>query len=115
MIKEISFNRIKIPRFKIGRFVLNEYEIRQIMAEVSEGKRKGNIKFKDDRERIITILDDGSCSQSPKGFEIASSFTLRSIKARRVALDKLECAKLDRLDEAHENLLKAFKQRKKVD
>ena len=62
MIKEISFNRIKIPRFKIGRFVLNEYEVRQIMAEVSEGKRKGGIIFKDNEGNIITIEDDGSCS-----------------------------------------------------
>ena len=86
MIKEISFNRIKIPRFKIGRFVLNEYEVRQIMSEVAEGKRKGNIKFKDNEGNTITIENDGTCSQPPKGFEIASSFTLRSIKARRLTL-----------------------------
>jgi len=89
-MKEVSFTRIKIPKFKIGRFVLNEYEIRQIMAEVSEGKRKGSIKFKDYKGHTITILDDGSCSKNPKGFEIATNFTLRSIKARRLNQNKDE-------------------------
>lgn len=81
MSKEISFTKVKAPKFKIGRFVLNEYEIRQIMAEVSEGKRQGNIKFKDNEGNTITIEDDGYCSDNVKGFELATDFTRRVMKA----------------------------------
>ena len=87
---ETTFNRINAPKFKIGRFVLNEYEVRQIMAEVAEGKRKGNIKFKDNEGNTITIEDDGYCSDIVKGFEVATDLTRRVMKANMTQLKKLK-------------------------
>jgi hypothetical protein len=31
--------RIKTPKFKVGRYTLNEYELRQLQLEVAQGNQ----------------------------------------------------------------------------
>ena len=37
-----QFKRISVPKFKIGRFKLNEYELRQLLLDVTKGE---NLQF----------------------------------------------------------------------
>ena len=39
--------RIKPPKFKVGRNVLNEYELRLLMVEVARGLKPAGIKVKE--------------------------------------------------------------------
>lgn len=78
-----SFKRIKPPKYRFGKYVLNEYEVRTIIAEVAEGKRKPGIKFKDSAGKIITILDGGQCDITPNGWDINAKLLRRYIKAQK--------------------------------
>ena len=39
----MKITRIKAPKFKVGRFVLNEYELRQLQYEVAQGLKPQRI------------------------------------------------------------------------
>ena len=80
----MMYTKIKPPKFRIGRYVLNEYELRTLMADIAEGKMKGNIKVKEiGHNEIATIWDSGRLSHSLPGLKIAANATLRAIKAYR--------------------------------
>lgn len=78
-----NVKRIKPPKYKFGRYSLNEYELRNLMLEVAKGDRPHNIQVKDEKGNIATINQDGSLSNTLHGLDIASSFTLKMIKLRR--------------------------------
>ncbi len=64
------FTRIKPPKFKVGKHVLNEYELRQLQLEVAQGKREGNIIVKED-DTYHLIKPDGTFNIAPKGYAIS--------------------------------------------
>lgn len=78
-----NFERIKPPKYRFGRHVLNEYEVCVIMAEVAEGRRKPGIQFKDEQGDIITIGEDGRCDITPARWGIKAKLTRRLIAAEK--------------------------------
>lgn len=74
--------RIKAPKFKIGRYVLNEYELRNLMADVAEGKVVSGIIVKEGYESA-EIQAGGRLSRSLPGLSIAAHATIRLIRANR--------------------------------
>lgn len=78
-----KFTRIKAPRYRIGRHVLNEYELRCLQVEVARGIKQPGIKVKDDANQIATIQADGTMDINIAGYGICSRYTLDLIAIRR--------------------------------
>lgn len=77
--------RISPPKYKVGRFVLNEYELREMIARISEGDLDPEgIVVIDEIGNHVTFDSDGVGSQNLHGFGINSQFTLRKIRAIRL-------------------------------
>lgn len=82
-MKTMNIKRIKAPKFRVGRLVLNEYEVRALMLEVAEGKREPGIEVHEVGGRSVTIGEHGFLSQSLDGLGLASGFTMGLIRVRR--------------------------------
>lgn len=79
----MNITRVKAPKYRVGRFVLNEYEIRCLMAEVAKGQKPAGIVVRDIKGDSATILEDGRLSCNLYGFDICSRFTLEVIRIKR--------------------------------
>lgn len=78
-----KIKRIIPPKFKVGRYVLNEYELRSLMLEVCEGKRDSGIKVVDMQSLEIAYINtDGSLTRSLQGLRVAAELTIRLIRER---------------------------------
>lgn len=77
------FTKISPPKYRVGRFVLNEYEVRCLMAEVCLGIKPAGYKIKDQKGVVAEILPDGRPTKNLHGFDICSNYTLTIIKERR--------------------------------
>lgn len=87
----MNITRIKPPKWRVGKYVLNEYEVRCLMADVCLGKKEPGIKITDEDGNTAEILPDGRLTNNLKGFDVASNFTLILIReSRRKEREKLE-------------------------
>ena len=75
----MQFKRIKPPKFYIGRNVLNEYELFQIMVEVAQGSRAGGIIVRDASGHKTAIRDDGRLMGTLANFNTQSEMHLSII------------------------------------
>lgn len=63
--------RINAPKFRVGRTILNEYEVRRLMVDVARGDRPENIIIvRDEAGESATIGIDGHLTGSLKGMNI---------------------------------------------
>ena len=84
MTTELTFTRIKPPKYRIGRYILNEYELRKVMLEVAQGLKPAWIKVKDIYGNVAEIRPDGALAgDTLYGFAINSRFTLDMLGLRR--------------------------------
>lgn len=67
----MEIKRIKAPKFRVGRHILNEYEFRQLQLEVALGIKPAGIKVKDSEGNESVILEHGSLSNNLQGLSIA--------------------------------------------
>jgi hypothetical protein len=88
----MKYTKIKPPKYRIGRNILNEYELRKLMKDVCLGLVKDNILVKDEKGQTATILQNGRLSNNLFGLDINSNYTLEIIK-------------INRLNQEQENLL----------
>lgn len=79
----LKVKRITPPVFKVGRYKINEYELRNLMLEVARGEKPSGIVVKDSTGTTATVLENGSLSNNLKGLELNSLFTLEMLKIRR--------------------------------
>ena len=77
------FKKIKAPKYKIGRYSLNEYELRQVQVDIAEGKLKDGIIVKDQNGNKATINKDGTLSNKLHGIDICGLLTLRLLAIKR--------------------------------
>ena len=69
--------RITPPKFRIGRFVLNEYELRALMLEVARGNNSEYIgKQVSNSGYFANITEDGTLDSRLPGLDMASYFAL---------------------------------------
>lgn len=54
-----NIKRIKVPMFKVGKYSLNIYEVRNLIMEVIKGEREPGIKITDEMGNVATILSGG--------------------------------------------------------
>ena len=67
----MEIKRIKAPKFRVGRYVLNEYEFRNLQLEVALGIKTAGIKVTDSEGNKSVIMEHGSLSNNLKGLSIA--------------------------------------------
>lgn len=77
--------RIKPPKYRIGKYSLNEYELRQLMLEVAKGEKPQGLIVKDKKGLCAIIQKDGSLNCNLFGLDITSRATLDMIRLRREA------------------------------
>lgn len=73
-----NIKRIEIPLFKVGDYILNEYEVRQLMVDVKNKEQEPNIKVIDleyGTEHII--LETGRLDKHPKSLSLTYELTLK--------------------------------------
>ena len=81
-----TITRIAAPKFKVGKFTLNEYELRQFQNEVLERQRPGNVWVKEVLTGKSYRIDEKGVFQphAPAGYGVTSGLTLQSIRVRRL-------------------------------
>jgi hypothetical protein len=83
MVPRSPIVAIKPPKFRVKRFTLNEYELRNLMLQVAKGEHIYGIVVTDMEGNKATIQADGSLSQNLFGMDIMSRLTLNMLAARR--------------------------------
>ena len=83
----MDITRITLPKFKVGRYTLNEYELRQLQLEVAQGLKPGGIKVKSlSNGDVVTITETGYMNRNfndGSGYDVSSKITLNLIKIKR--------------------------------
>lgn len=79
----MQVTRIKAPKYKVGRYTLNEYELRTLQYEVAQGLKPHGIKVKDERGTIATIQPDGTMDCNVYGYDINSLCTIGILRIKR--------------------------------
>ena len=79
----MEIKRIKAPKFRVGRYVLNEYEFRNLQLEVALGIKPAGIKVTDSEGNMSVILEHGCLSRSLKGMGVSGQLSLELLMANR--------------------------------
>ena len=78
-----KITRIKPPKYKVGKYSLNEYELRQLMLEVAKKEKPFGQIVKDQNGKCSIIQEDGTLSCNLFGIDFMSLSTLCIIRIRR--------------------------------
>lgn len=80
----MTITRIKTPKFKVGRFTLNEYELRQLQLEVAQGLKPAGIRVKSlSNGQIVSITENGSMDRNfgdNSGYDVGSKICIKMWK-----------------------------------
>jgi hypothetical protein len=79
-MKELK--RIKPPKFKVGKYSLNEYELRQLQLDVAKGLQPSGIVVKDCNNNRAVINDDGSLTDDLTGMDWSIKIKLELLSVR---------------------------------
>jgi hypothetical protein len=79
----MEITRVKAPKFRVGRYILNEYEFRTLQVEVAKGIKPTGIKVKDYEGNVALILESGSLSRSLKGLSLSGEITYQLLLTNR--------------------------------
>lgn len=74
---------IKPPKYRVGKYVLNEYELRQLQVDVMNGQIEAPVTVKDEKGASFTIGRSGRMSGSPYGYNFTSKCTLELLSYER--------------------------------
>jgi len=87
MATNMKIKRIKVPKFKVGRYSLNEYEVRNLMVEIAKGERPAGIVVTDENGESATLQPNGRPDKNLYGFGVAAQLTIELLRIDR---DKLK-------------------------
>ena len=79
----MEIKRIKAPKFRVGRYVLNEYEFRNLQLEVALGIKPAGIKVTDSLGNKSTIIENGRLSHNLEAMAISCNISIELMKANR--------------------------------
>jgi hypothetical protein len=71
--------RIKTPKFKVGRYTLNEYELRQLQLEVAQGLKPAGIKVRSLNGQTVSITENGHMDRTfgdNSGYDVGSKISI---------------------------------------
>lgn len=83
MKRKRPYQVIKPPKYRVGKYVLNEYELRQLQVDVMNGVFESPITIRDEKGQSFTIASNGRLSGSPYGFNFTSRCVLEMLKNER--------------------------------
>ena len=83
----MTITKVKAPKYRVGRYVLNEYELRTLMLEVAQGKQPSDIKVKCPQGIVATITEKGTLTNSISGLDLAGKLSLEVLKLIRIELE----------------------------
>jgi hypothetical protein len=72
----MKITRIKPPKYKVGKYSLNEYEVRNLQVEVAKGLKPHGIKVKDEKGKTGIIREDGLLTEKMYGYDITAMICL---------------------------------------
>ena len=83
----MEITRIKPFKFKVGRYSLNESELRYLMLEIFLGRRPEMIgkTIKDCKGNVATFRFDGKLTENVYGFSLNSMLTLDMIQGEKLS------------------------------
>lgn len=91
----MEITRIKEPKFKVGRYVLNECELRQLQLEVSQGLKPVGIVVKDlTNGKSSTIGESGKFNFTfgdDSGYSKSTKISLEMHKYSRIKNGEYPC------------------------
>lgn len=83
-MKRAELPKISPPKYKIGRCVLNEYELRCLMAQVAQGQRPPlTVMVYGPNGTRSKMREDGRFYDHLGGLDISGGFTLDMIREDR--------------------------------
>lgn len=77
----MNFTRIKPPKFRVGRHVLNEYEFRNLQLEVALGIKPAGIVVTDAQGNKAVIEERGCLSNNIEGLSVSIDLQFEILKA----------------------------------
>ena len=84
MRRDYLCDKIPPSKFKVGRFTLNEYEARQMVARIAEGTiDPRHIRLTDEKGNSVTFDTDGTASNSIYNWDLGAKYAMRRFKAVR--------------------------------
>lgn len=79
----MEFTRIKAPKFRVGRYVLSEYEFRNLQLEVASGIKPAGIKVKDAAGNTAVIDKNGALSNYLEGLNVSVNLQFDILRVNR--------------------------------
>ena len=81
----MKITRVTAPKFRVGRYILNEYEFRTLQVEIAKGLKPAGIKFKECTfpYKQGTILESGCLSHSTEGLKLSGDITMELLLTNR--------------------------------
>lgn len=76
----MNITRIKSPKFRVGRYILNKYELRQLMYEVNQGLKPDNLIVTDSIGNKARIKLNGKLNQPMHSFDIGTKTAINHFK-----------------------------------
>jgi transposase-like protein len=84
--EKVMITRIKAPKFRVGRCILNEYELRQLQLEVAKGLKPSGMVVKSCQNGIACVmLENGMFDRGfgqNGGYDIGSAISIEHYKLR---------------------------------
>jgi hypothetical protein len=91
----MEMKRITAPKFKVGRYVLNEYEARSLQVQTALGNIAPytiTIKEIDPKTRRVIatsqMREDGTLTNVLPGYSVATGFTFQLIRIKKEKEEK---------------------------
>lgn len=85
----MEITRIKSPKFRVGRYILNEYELRQLQLEVAQEIKPSGIVVKSLQNNVSdTILPNGKFEHGfgeNSGYDIGSQISITHYKLNKLS------------------------------
>lgn len=75
-----EYTRIEPPTFEINGNILNEYELRQLMVDVKNGKFESGYFVKDCKGNIAYIESNGMLSKDLYGLDLITNSTINLLR-----------------------------------
>lgn len=75
-----NYTRIEPPTFKINGNILNEYELRQLLVDVKNGKFESGYIVKDCKGNIAYIESNGMLSDELYGLDLISNSVINLLR-----------------------------------
>lgn len=76
------FTRIPAPKYKIGKFVLNEYELRQLQLEIALGLKSGPYRVTDSMGKSANLIENsGLLDDRLHGLSLADDIAMKTLHA----------------------------------